>query len=320
MLMSYNEENIYDFEQEHDHEHEHEMPTSDKYTEALSKYNTALKDDEISYATENILNKHLHENNTKDVKKFLFGSIDLTSLKCTDSEESILKLTEKVNEFADKYPDMKNVAAICVYPNMAEIVNDGLEADDVKIACVSGGFPSSQTFTEVKVAETAMAIHAGADEIDIVLPVGKFLNGDYESLSDEIEELKAVCGDTTQTVILETGVLGSASTIKKAAILAMYAGADFIKTSTGKENIGATPEAAFVMCKAIKEYFLETGIKIGFKAAGGINTVEDALKYYTIAKEVLGEEWFKEGLFRIGTRRLANLNISDILGEEIKLF
>ncbi len=320
MLMSYNEENIYDFEQEHDHEHEHEMPASDKYTEALNKYNTALKDDEVTYATENILNKYLSENSTKDVKKFLFSSIDLTSLKCTDSEESILKLTEKVNEFADKYPDMKNVAAICVYPNMAEIVNDGLEADDVKIACVSGGFPSSQTFTEVKVAETAMAIHAGADEIDIVMPVGKFLNGDYEGMCDEIEELKAVCGEKTLKVILETGVLGSASNIKKAAILAMYAGADFIKTSTGKENIGATTEAALVMCKAIKEYFLETGIKIGFKAAGGINTVEDAVKYYTIAKEVLGEEWLNEGLFRIGTSRLANLLLSDILGEKIELF
>ena len=289
MLMSYNEENIYDFEQEHDHEHEHEMPTSDKYTEALNKYNTAIKDDEITYATDNILNKYLHENNTKDVKKFLFNCIDLTSLKCTDSEESILKFTEKVNEFVDKYPDLKNVAAICVYPNMAEIVNDALEADDVKIACVSGGFPSSQTFTEVKVAETAMAIHAGADEIDIVMPVGKFLSGDYEGMCDEIEELKAVCGEN-------------------------------IKTSTGKESIGATPEAAFIMCKAIKEYFLETGIKIGFKAAGGINTVEDALKYYTIAKEVLGEEWLNEGLFRIGTSRLANLLLSDITGEDIKFF
>ena len=320
MLMSYNEENIYDFEQEHDHEHEHEMPTSDKYTEALNKYNTAIKDDEITYATDNILNKYLHENNTKDVKKFLFNCIDLTSLKCTDSEESILKFTEKVNEFVDKYPDLKNVAAICVYPNMAEIVNDALEADDVKIACVSGGFPSSQTFTEVKVAETAMAIHAGADEIDIVMPVRKFLSGDYEGMCDEIEELKAVCGEKPLKVILETGVLGSASNIKKASILAMYAGADFIKTSTGKESIGATPEAAFIMCKAIKEYFLETGIKIGFKAAGGINTVEDALKYYTIAKEVLGEEWLNEGLFRIGTSRLANLLLSDITGEDIKFF
>lgn len=318
--MSYNKENINDFEQKHDHEHEYEMPTSDKYTEALNKYNTAIKDDEITYATDNILNKHLTENDTEDVKKFLFNSIDLTSLKSTDSEESILKLTERVNAFVDKFPDLKNVAAICVYPNMAEIVNDALEADDVKIACVSGGFPSSQTFTEVKVAETAIAIHTGADEIDIVMPAGKFLSGDYESLCDEIEELKAVCGDKTLKVILEAGILGCASNIKKAAILAMYAGADFIKTSTGKESVGATPEAAFIMCKAIKEYFLETGIKIGFKAAGGINTVKEALKYYTIVKDVLGEEWLDEGLFRIGTSRLANILLSDIIGEDIKFF
>ena len=316
--MSYNEENLYDFEMEH--EHESEMPKKDKYSEALGKYNTALKDDEVTASVNTLISKCLKEYDTKDVKKFLLGSLDLTTLKCTDSEQSVLRFTEKVNEFVDKYPDLKNVAAICVYPNMAEVVNDTLEADDVKIACVSGGFPSSQTFLEIKVAETAMAIHAGADEIDIVMSVGKFLEGDYEGMCDEIEELKAVCGDKTLKVILETGVLMTAQNIKKAAILSMYSGADFIKTSTGKEATGATPEAAYVMCKAIKEYFLETGIKIGFKAAGGINTVEDGLVYYTIAKEILGDEWLNEGLFRIGTSRLANLLLSDITGEEIKFF
>ena len=308
MLMSYNEENIYDFEQEHDHEHEHEMPKSDKYTEALNKYNTDLKDDEVTYATNNILNKYQHENNTKDVKKFLFNCIDLTSLKCTDSDESILKFTEKVNEFVDKYPDLKNVAAICVYPNMAEIVNDGLEADDVKIACVSGGFPSSQTFTEVKVAETAMAIHAGADEIDIVMPVGKFLSGDYESMCDEIEELKAVCGDKTLKVILETGALTTAENIRKATILALYSGADFIKTSTGKGYPGATPEAVYTICKTIKQYFELTNQRIGIKISGGIRTAEDAVKYYTLVKEILGKEWLNKELFRIGASNL----VSDI--------
>ena len=193
-----------------------------------------------------LLEKHLDENNTVEVKKFLFNCIDLTTLKCTDSEESVMKFTERVNDFVDAYPDLKNVAAICVYPNMAEIVNDTLEADDVKIACVSGGFPSSQTtFIEVKVAETAMALHTGADEIDIVIPVGKFLSNDYEGMCDEIEELKEVCGEKHLKVILETGALGSASNIKKASILSMYSGADFIKTSTGKEPVSATPEAAF---------------------------------------------------------------------------
>ena len=296
------------------------MEVQSKYELALSKYNTHLHDDEIMMKVDQLIEKHLGENNNIDVKKEIFHCIDLTTLKCSDSEESVMKFTEKVNEFVDKYPDLDNVAAICVYPNMVEIVSDSLEADNVKIACVSGGFPSSQTFMEVKVAETAMAIHAGAEEIDIVMPIGKFLCDDYEVMCDEIGELKDICGDKTLKVILETGALRTASNIKKAAILAMYSGADFIKTSTGKEAISATPEAALVMCEAIKEYHRETGRKVGFKAAGGIDTVKKALAYYTIVKEVLGEEWLNNGLFRIGTSRLTNLLLSDIIGEEVKFF
>ena len=300
-------------------EHHHEEVQS-KYALALSKYNTHLHDDEVQAKVDNLITRCLDENDNVDVKKEIFHCIDLTTLKCTDSEESVMKFTEKVNDFVHKYPDLDNVAAICVYPNMAEIVSDSLEADDVKIACVSGGFPSSQTFMEVKVAETAMALHAGAEEIDIVMPVGKFLCGDYEGMCDEISELKDICGEKSLKVILETGALMTASNIKKAAILAMYSGADFIKTSTGKEAISATPEAALVMCEAIREYYQETGRKVGFKAAGGIDTVKKALAYYTIVKEVLGEEWLNNGLFRIGTSRLANLLLSDITGEEIKFF
>ena len=296
------------------------MEVQSKYELALSKYNTHLHDDEIMMKVDQLIEKHLGENNNIDVKKEIFHCIDLTTLKCTDSEESVMKFTEKVNEFVDKYPDLENVAAICVYPNMAEIVSDSLEADNVKIACVSGGFPSSQTFMEVKVAETAMAIHAGAEEIDIVMPIGKFLCGDYEGMCDEISELKDICGEKPLKVILETGALRTASNIKKAAILAMYAGADFIKTSTGKEAISATPEAALVMCEAIKEYYKETGRKVGFKAAGGIDSVKKALAYYTIVKETLGEEWLNNGLFRIGTSRLTNLLLSDIIGEDVKFF
>ncbi len=300
-------------------EHHHEEMQS-KYVLALSKYNTHIHDDEVMTKVDALIGKKLDENDNLEAKKLLFHCIDLTSLKCTDSEESIMKFTEKVNEFVDKYPDLENVASICVYPNMAEIVNDTLEADDVKIACVSGGFPSSQTFMEVKVAETAMAIHTGAEEIDIVMPVGKFLCGDYEGMCDEIGELKDICGEKPLKVILETGALRSASNIKKAAILAMYSGADFIKTSTGKEAISATPEAAWVMCEAIKEYYKETGRKVGFKAAGGIDSVKKALAYYTIVKEVLGEEWLNNRLFRIGTSRLANQLLSEITGEETKFF
>ena len=300
-------------------EHLHEEMQS-KYVLALSKYNTHIHDDEVMTKVDSLIEKKLDENDTIEVKKQLLHCIDITTLKCTDTEESVMKFTEKVNEFVDKYPDLENVSAICVYPNMAEIVHNTLEADNVKIACVSGGFPSSQTFMEVKVAETAMAIHTGAEEIDIVMPVGKFLCGDYEGMCDEIGELKDICGEKPLKVILETGALRSASNIKKAAILAMYSGADFIKTSTGKEAISATPEAAWVMCEAIKEYYKETGRKVGFKAAGGIDSVKKALAYYTIVKEVLGEEWLNNGLFRIGASRLANQLLSEITGEETKFF
>ncbi|WP_071148270.1 deoxyribose-phosphate aldolase [Bacteroides ndongoniae] len=295
-------------------------PNKSKYDAALAKYNTQLDDAEVAAQVAKIMTEKVPANDTMDVKKFLFNCIDLTTLKSEDSDESVMKFTQKVNQFDELHPDLKNVAAICVYPNFAEIVKDTLEVEDVKIACVSGGFPSSQTFIEVKVAETAMAIMEGADEIDIVISVGKFLSGNYEEMCDEIQELKETCKDHHLKVILETGALKTASNIKKASILSMYAGADFIKTSTGKQQPAATPEAAYVMCQAIKEYYKETGIKIGFKPAGGINTVNDALVYYTIVKEILGEEWLNNSLFRLGTSRLANLLLSDILGQETKFF
>lgn len=291
-----------------------------KYALALSKYNTHLHDDEVRMKVDKLILNKLDENDNLEVKKQILNCIDLTTLKCTDTEESVLKFTEKVNDLTDSYPDIPTIAAVCVYPNMAEIVSDTLEADGVNIACVSGGFPSSQTFMEVKVAETAMALHCGADEIDIVMPVGKFLSGDYEGVCDEISELKDICGDKKLKVILETGVLMTAENIKKAAILCMYSGADFIKTSTGKEAISATPDAALVMCEAIREYYKETGRKVGFKAAGGINTVKKALAYYTIVKEVLGNEWLNNEWFRIGASSLANPLLTEITGQEIKLF
>lgn len=299
---------------------ESKEPTQNKYDEALAKYNTSLDDAEVAAQVKAIIEQKVAENDTPEIKKFLFHCIDLTTLNTTDNDESVMRFTQNVNRFDEEFPDLKNVAAICVYPNFAEIVKDTLEVEDVKIACVSGGFPSSQTFTEVKVAETAMAVMDGADEIDIVISVGKFLVGDYESVCDEIQELKETCKDKHLKVILETGALRTASNIKKASILSMYAGADFIKTSTGKQQPAATPEAAYVMCQAIKEYHEKTGRKVGFKPAGGINTVNDALIYYSIVKEVLGEEWLNNTLFRLGTSRLANLLLSDILGKETKFF
>ena len=293
---------------------------SNKYDAALAKYNTNLSDADIQARVADLIEKKVPENNTEEVKKLLFNCIDLTTLNSTDSDEIVMHFTEKVNEFDNEFPDMKNVAAICVYPNFADIVKNTLQVDGINIACVSGGFPSSQTFIEVKVAETALAIADGADEIDIVISIGKFLSGDYETMCEEIQELKEVCKERHLKVILETGALKTASNIKKASILSMYSGADFIKTSTGKQQPAATPEAAYVMCEAIKEYYQKINNKIGFKPAGGINTVNDAIIYYTIVKEILGEEWLNNRLFRLGTSRLANLLLSDIKGEEIKFF
>ncbi len=293
---------------------------ADKYEEALSKYNTNIDDNEVREAVKKIIAEKVHENDNMDVKKFLMGSIELTTLKTTDSEESVLAFTERVNQFDEAYGDLPHVATICVYPRFAKVVSETLEIDGVEIACVSGSFPSSQALIEVKVAETALAIKDGATEIDIVMPVGKFLSGDYEGVADEINELKQVCGEHAMKVILETGCLKTASNIKKASIIAMYAGADYIKTSTGKLEPAATPEAAYVMCQAIKEYYEETGIQIGFKPAGGINSVMDALIYYTIVKEVLGEKWLTNKWFRLGTSRLANMLLSEIEGTETKFF
>lgn len=295
-------------------------PTTSKYDAALAKYDTQLNDEDIAAKTAQIIEEKAAGNHTEEVKKFLFHCIDLTTLNTTDSDESVMNFVKGVNRLDEEYPDLKNVAAICVYPNFAEVVKDTLEVEDVKIACVAGGFPSAQTFTEIKVAEAAMALMDGAEEIDIVMNVGKFLSEDYENLCDEIQELKETCKEHTLKVILETGALKTASNIKRAAILAMYAGADFIKTSTGKLQPGATLEAAYVMCQAIKEYHKLTGNKIGFKPAGGINSISDAINYYTIVKEVLGEEWLNNGLFRLGTSRLANQLLSDITGKDCKYF
>ncbi|MBO7557994.1 MAG: deoxyribose-phosphate aldolase [Bacteroidaceae bacterium] len=293
---------------------------TNKYEQTFAQYDLNLDDEKVARQVEILLKEHLEENNTVEVKKFLLNSVELTTLKTTDSEESVLKFVEKVNKFDDKYPELGHVATVCVYPNFAKICHDTLENEEVEIACVSGSFPSSQTFIEVKVAETALAIKDGATEIDIVMPVGKFLSEDYEGVADDIAELKAVCGDKKMKVILETGCLKTASNIKKASILSMYAGADYIKTSTGKLEPAATPEAAFVMCQAIKEYYEKTGIQIGFKPAGGMKTVKDALTYYTIVKEVLGEKWLTNQWLRLGTSSLANKLLSDITGEEVKFF
>ena len=310
-------------EHNHDHEHHHhhvEMPEKSRIEEALSKYNLDVKDEDVKEAVKKIIAEKVHENDNLEVKKFLMGSVELTTLKTTDSDESVLAFTERVNQFEEAYPDLPHVATICVYPRFAKVVSETLEVEGVEVACVSGSFPSSQALIEVKTIETSLAVKDGATEIDMVLSVGAFLSGDYETCADEIQQMKEACGDKKMKVILETGCLKTAANIKTASIISMYAGADYIKTSTGKEQPAATPEAAYVMCQAIKEYYDETGIQIGFKPAGGLNSVMDALIYYTIVKEVLGEKWLTNQWFRMGTSRLANLLLSEVIGKETKFF
>ena len=308
---------------EHNHEnehHHHEMPQKSHIEEALGKYNLNISDEEVKEAVKKIIAEKVHENDTLEVKQFLMGSVELTTLKTTDSDESVMAFTERVNQFEAEYPNLPHVATICVYPRFAKTVAETLEVDGVEIACVSGSFPSSQALIEVKTVETALALKDGATEIDMVMSVGAFLSGDYETVCDEIQQMKETCGDQKMKVILETGCLKTAKNIKTASILAMYSGADYIKTSTGKLEPAATPEAAYVMCQAIKEYYDETGIQIGFKPAGGLNSVMDALIYYTIVKEVLGEKWLTNQWLRLGTSRLANMLLSEVTGEEVKFF
>ena len=293
---------------------------SDKYHDTVAASSVTTDDGQVKAAVEKILAEHKQENMNQDVYRFLFNTIDLTTLNSTDSNQSVAAFVERVNAFDEEYPQLKNVAAICVYPNFAEIVRTVLDVSDVDIACVSGGFPSSQTFVEVKLAETALAVAGGADEIDIVLNVGNFLDGDYEAVCDEISEIKDSCRGATLKVILETGALKTAADIRAASVLAMYSGADFLKTSTGKGYPGASLEAAYVMAQCIKEYYEKHGRMIGYKAAGGAATTEDAVAYYTIIKEVLGEAWLTNDYFRLGASRLANNLLSDILGEETKFF
>ena len=303
-----------------EHHHHHEMPQKSKIEEALGKYNLEISDEEVKEAVKKIIAEKVPQNDTPEVKRFMFGSIELTTLTTQDSAESVLQLVEKVNKFANEYPQMPHVATVVTYPRFTKLVSESLEVEGVIPTCVSGAFPSSQALIEVKTVETGLAIRDGAENVDIVMHVGEFLSGDYETVCDEILQQKETCGEVPMKVILETGDLGSCANIKKASLLAMYSGADYIKTSTGKEKISATPEAAYVMCQAIKEYYDETGVMVGFKPAGGINSVMDALIYYTIVKELLGEKWLTNELFRLGTSRLANLLLSELTGVETKFF
>jgi deoxyribose-phosphate aldolase len=293
---------------------------SDKYQDTIAASQVTTSDATVKAEVEKIIAEHFDENNNKEIYKFLFNTIDLTTLKSTDSPRSVAAFVDRVNAFDEEYPQYKNVAAICVYPNFAQVVRTVLDVTSVNIACVSGCFPSSQSPIEAKIAETSLAVEGGADEIDIVLNLGNFFDEDYEEVCDEISEQKQACRDGHLKVILETGALKTAEHIRNASVLALYSGADFLKTSTGKEYPGATLEAAYVMCQCIKEYYEKTGRMVGFKCSGGVSTTEDAVKYFTIVKEVLGEEWLSNEYFRIGASRLANNLLSAMEGSEVKFF
>ena len=292
----------------------------DKYHQAISESKVTTNDEEVKAAVEKIIADNLEANMKPEVYKFLFNYIDLTTLRSVDSPSSVAAFVERVNDFDNEHPEMPNVAAVCVYPNFAQIARTVLEVSDVDIACVAGCFPSSQSFIEVKVAEVALAVEGGADEIDIVLNLGNFLDGDYEEVCDEISELKHSCRDARLKVILEAGALKTAENIRNASILSMYSGADFIKTSTGKEYPGADLQATYVMCQCIKEYFEKTGRMVGFKPAGGVRSAKDAVSYFCIVKEVLGEQWLTNEYFRIGASGLANNLLTEIWGTETKYF
>ncbi len=248
--------------------------------------------------------------------KLAFSCIDLTTLNATDTVSHVAAFTRKVNYFRLEYPDFPPVAAICVYPNMAAVVRENLAVEGVKVAAVAGGFPSSMTFAELKAEEAAMAVVQGADEIDMVLPLWAFMEGNYDYCRKEIRMVKQAVGDTHLKVILESGVIADPQEIWKASLLALESGADFIKTSTGKMAVSATPEAAIVMCHALRYWMEKTGERRGFKSAGGISDTSEAMMYLAVVRDILGDKWLNNLLFRIGASRLANSLLSEITGKE----
>lgn len=287
--------------------------TKSKYEEAFASYAPALEGEALSGTIKQIIADQRQGLDLLEVKKFLHGTIDLTTLMGADTETKVATFTEQVNGYDGLDETVPNVAAICVYPNFVSTVRETLTTPDVRIACVSGAFPASQSFIEVKIAETSLAVAAGADEIDIVLNLGKFLEEDYAVASEEIEEQKAACRDAHLKVILETGALETPERIRRASILSLYSGADFLKTSTGKEYPGASLEAAYTMCQVLRQYYEKHGERKGIKFSGGIRTPEDAVDYYCMVRAILGDEWLTPELFRIGASSLVTSLQKEIL-------
>ena len=291
-----------------------------EYSKMLAEYGPAMTEEEVAKVVADAREKSVRNQNA-EVYKLCYSTIDLTTLTEKDSVESVGKFVKKAVDFQTHFPEIPNVASICVFPLFVDVVGLGVEGSDIAVTSVAAGFPASQTFMEVKMLEVSMAVESGADEIDVVINVGQMLEGDYEPMTNEIALLRKEAGeDTVFKVIIESGALQTPELIRKASLLSMFAGADFVKTSTGKIPVAATPEAAVVMCTAIRDYYEKTGRKVGFKAAGGIRSAEEAALFYTIVEEILGKEWCTPALWRIGASSLANGLISAIAGKEVKYF
>ena len=291
-----------------------------EYTNILNQYAPAMSEEQVAQAVAQA-KAAATKNENVEVYKFCLSAIDLTTLTCNDSVESVTAFAQKPVSFNEAYPEIPNVASICVYPAFVETVGLAVDGTPMRITSVGGGFPASQTFLEVKMLEVAMAVENGADEVDIVLNVGKMLTGAYDEAAAEVETIRSeMDSDVILKVIIESGALKTPELIRKASLISMAAGADFVKTSTGKIDVAATPEAAVVMCQAIKDFYDKTGTKVGFKAAGGVKTPQDAALYYTIVEQILGEEWITTDLFRIGASSAANNILSSIEGQQIKYY
>ena len=291
-----------------------------EYSNILEQYAPAMSEAEVAEVVAQAKATAVKNENV-DVYKFCLSAVDLTTLTCNDSVESVTEFAKRTVTFAEAYPQIPNVASICVYPAFVETVGLAVDGTPMRITSVGGGFPASQTFLEVKMLEVAMAVENGADEVDIVLNVGKMLTGAYDEAANEVEMIRSeMDADVILKVIIESGALKTPELIRKASLVSMAAGADFVKTSTGKIDVAATPEAAVVMCQAIKDFYNQTGRKVGFKAAGGVKTPQDAALYYTIVEQILGEEWLTTDLFRIGASSAANNLLSAIVGTPVNHF
>lgn len=292
-----------------------------EYAALLEKYTPVASDDLVKSIVAKA-KAEMDRNRNEEVYKFCFGALDLTTLNNNDSVRSVAEFVKKAVDVPTRFPNVPNVSSICVYPSFVDIVGLGVEGTDIAVTSVAGGFPTAQTFLEVKMLEVAMAVENGADEIDVVMNAGEMVEGDFDRLANDLEMLCNEAGkEVIFKVIIESGMLTKPEEVYRASLLAILSGADFVETSTGKSAYGATPKSVMVICNAIKDYYLQTGINVGIKIAGGVRTVDDAVLYYTLVENLLGREWLTPSLFRFGASApLANALLSAITGEEQHYF